>query len=228
MHAPETEYVKPFILPRYPSVMEIPALFATYRDDGLKATDGIFTKISARAGDRLIDFKKASSDVFNPQTRSQVVVIDCDSLELREFTGQVMKRLTIRGMDVWFMTCIRTVDDVFDAFNKDAEFVLAPYHFVSDREEWQDICDVSDSVMPTLFVRDGKALLNNGRYDDITYILDKLVSLGFYKNCILDIDGSVDDYTWSVIAEDYPSTVPFVDSDSVPNGFSTYIRPYLI
>jgi len=208
--------------------MEIPALFATYREGGLKATNGIFTKVSAKSGDRFEDFKKASSEVFNPQTRSQVVVIDCDSLEQREFTGQVMKHLTIRGMDVWFMTCIRTVDDVFDAFNRDAEFVLAPYHFVADRAEWQDISDVSDSMIPTLFVRQGKVLLNNGRYDDITYILDKLVSDGFYKNCVLDLDGSVDDYQWSVIADEYPSTIPFIDSDRMPEGLNTVIRPYLI
>ncbi len=208
--------------------MEIPALFATYRDGGLKATNGIFTKVSAKSGDRFVDFKEASSDVFNPQTRSQVVVIDCDSLEQREFTGQVMKRLTIRGMDVWFMTCIRTVDDVFDAFNKDAEFVLAPYHFVRDRDEWEDIGDVSDSIIPTLFIQDGKVLTNTGRLEDVTYILDKLVSDGFYKNCILDLKSTIDDYDWSVIADEFPSTIPFIDSDKIPEGISTAIRPYLI
>lgn len=157
-----------------------------------------------------------------------MVVIDCNSFAQRGFSEKVMKHLRVPGADLWFMTCINTVDDVFDAFNRDADFVFAPYHMILNEAELKDIIDVSDSVVPVVFVSKGRAVLRGRRRSDVVDVLDKLIDLGFYRNCLLDTDGSLDGYTWSIVSSDYPSTIPFVDSPSRLEGCKNVITPYLL
>ena len=209
------------------TIMEIPALFTFYEDKEIRITDGYFSSASPRRGDRVKPITYFSS-AQDTGVKPPVVIIDCNSFEVREFSEKVMKHLVIKGTPIWFMTYIETVEDVFDAFNKDAEFVFAPYHFVASDYELKDICDVSDSVIPTVFIHKGKAVLPGGKKGDVVKVLEKLVGLGFYKNCVLDTDRSLDAYTWSVIAEDYPSTIPFIDSANGPEGFENFISPYLL
>jgi hypothetical protein len=208
--------------------MEIPAFFATYKEDGMYVSDGHFTSTNLKADSRSHPFSDVVPGVINREVRQPVVVIDCNSFAQRAFSEKVMKHLRVPGADLWFMTCINTVDDVFDAFNRDADFVFAPYHMIYNEEELKDIIDVSDSVVPVVFVSKGRAVLRGRRRSDVVDVLDKLIDLGFYRNCVLDTDGSLDAYTWSVISSDYPSTMPFVDSPSRLEGFKHAITPYLL
>jgi hypothetical protein len=208
--------------------MEIPAFFTTYDDDGMHVSNGHFTPTNLRADDRAKPFSEVVPEAINREIRQPVVVMDCNSFAQRGFSEKVMKHLRIPGADVWFMTCINTVDDVFDAFNRDATFVLAPYHMIYNDYELKDIIDVSDSVVPVIFVSKGKAVIRGRRRTDVTAVLDKLVDLGYYRNCVLDTDDSVDAYTWSIIASDYPSTIPFVDNPSRLEGHKHVITPYLL
>ena len=209
------------------AIMEIPALFTFYEEKEIRITDGYFSSASPKRGNRarpISDFTSSQS----AEAKSPVVIIDCNSFEEHEFSEKVMKHLKIKGSPIWFMTYIETVEDVFDAFNKDAEFVFAPYHFIASDLELKDICDVSDSVIPTVFIHRGQAVLPGGKKGDIIKVLEKLVGFGFYKNCILDTDRSLDAYSWSVIAEDYPSSIPFMDSATRPEGLENFISPYLL
>ncbi len=206
--------------------MQVPALFSVY-DDSLHAVDGWFTSSSARYGDRRQDFAKAVSEAVG-RDGGPYLVVDCNSFEERRFSEKVMKHMSIKGSEQWLMTCINTVEDVFDAFNKDAEYVFGPYHMILDDYELKDICDVSDSFIPTVFVHNGKAVLPGGKLGDVIKTLEKLVSVGYYKNCVLDTEVSLDGYSWSVISEDYPSTIPFIDRPSDDKGFEDVITPYLM
>ncbi len=207
--------------------MEIPAFYAVYRGKGLYVTDGRFTATSVRSGTRDLGFLKTVSEGLG-RDRRPVMIIDCNSFEEGGFSEKVMKHMAIKGADQWLLTCINTVDDVFDAFNKDAEFVFAPYHMILDDDELRDICDVSDSVIPTVFVHNGKAVLPRRRTGDVLKVLEKLVSIGYYKNCVLDMEGSLDGYTWSIIREDYPSTIPMVDRSEPLEGFQATVIPQLL
>lgn len=208
--------------------MEIPVFFAEYTEEGVMATDGVFSAISPRPGPRHTDLRKAVSDSNRENQRSPAVIVDCNSFEDRTFSEKVMKHMRLPQTEMWFMTYIETVEDVFDAFNRDATYVLAPYHFIESDAELRDICDVSDSFIPVIFVHRGKAVLPGGRKADVLSVLEKLVSIGFYRNCVLDTEGGLDGYTWSVIREDYPSTVPIVDSPGHAEGFETYAVPYML
>ncbi len=208
--------------------MEIPAFFVSYEKGDIIATDGYFSSVAPKAGSRSFELRQAISECMSESERPPVVVVDCNSFENRGFSEKVMKHLRIPSTEIWFMTCIRTVDDVFDAFNKDASFVLAPYHFIESDAELRDICDVSDSFVPVISVHKSKAILPKGKSADVLSVLEKLVSIGFYRNCILDSERSLDGYSWSVIREDYPSTVPIVDRPEDAEGFQTFIAPHML
>lgn len=208
--------------------MEIPAFFASYCDGEMLASDGYFSSVGPKRGRRTYPFTEKVSECLPAIRRPPVTVIDCNSFEEREFTGDVMKNLRLQGTEIWFFTYIETVEDVFDAFNKDASLVFAPYHFIADDSELRDICNVSDSVVPVISINRGRAVAPGGRQDDALDILDKLVGIGYYRNCILDMEGSLDGRTWSVIRDDYPSTIPFMDRPGGIEGLPNVIVPYLL
>ena len=208
--------------------MEIPAFFATYRHPSMMVTDGYLTAVSPKMGKRFLPLNEMVSQGLDKNERSPVVIIDCDSFEEKEFSEKVMKHMRISGADVWFYTYIETVEDVFDAFNKDAALVLAPYHFIRSDGELMDICEVSDSVVPVVSIHKGRAIISKRKSGDVLEVLEKLVRMGFYRNFVLDSENSLDQYTWSVIAEDYPSTIPIVNDPNQVKGFQSVITPFLI
>lgn len=211
--------------------MEIPAFFATYRDGSLMAADGRFIGTVPRLGDRLVPFQEATGSREITEERGPAVVLDCDSLGSRVFRENVLKRMRVRGSDIWFMTYIETVDDVFDSFNTNAEKLLAPYHTVLDDAEWEDIHGVSDSVIPTVYIHCGQAVCRRGRLKDVCTVLDSLADMGFYKCCILDADESLSAYDWCQALQEHPSTVPFVfgpASNVQIHGFKDAIVPFRV
>ena len=203
--------------------MRIPAFFAVHKDGELMATDGRFSGHRALKGERTVSLSSAVAEGSIKECRAPAVIIDCSSLSSMSFDEQVVKHLRVKGADVWFMTFIRDADDVFDAFNTDAETLLAPYHSVASDDDWRDILDVSDSVV---FCHKGKAISRKGSLVDIGKTLDSLVSIGFYKNCVVDTDGSIPTDLWRDISEDYPSTVPL--TDYTVGLFENEIVPFLI
>lgn len=206
--------------------MEIPAFFATYRDQRMMVTDGRFSAVSPKPGNEFLPFGETVSKVVDKSHRSPALFVDCDSFQMHEFSEKVMKHMKAPGMDVWFMTYVDSVEDVFDAFNKDADLVFAPYHFIRSEAELRDICSVSDSFVPVISVHRGRAITGSRSSSDVLKVLEKLVSIGFYRNSVMDAGNSLDGYTWSVIAEDYPSTIPIVDRTGGIEGFQSTIIPY--
>lgn len=203
--------------------MDIPAVFASENRGSLVSGPGKFRgHIPFFTGDT-VPFADAVSRIRPPQ-RMPMVVVDVDSLSRRRFTEGVLKGMRVRGSDIWFMTQIETADDVFDAFNTTAEVVLAPYHTILSKADIADILDVSDSVIPAVFVSNGSAVTRSGP-GDVRSIVDDLSGIGYYKMCIVDTDSSVSEYTWSTLADRYPSTVPFVFSNRC-DGFGSRIVPF--
>ncbi len=194
----------------------------------MMVTDGYLSAVSPKMGKRFLPLNEMVSQGLDKNERSPVVIIDCDSFEEKEFSEKVMKHMRISGADVWFYTYIETVEDVFDAFNKDAALVLAPYHFIRSDGELMDICEVSDSVVPVVSIHKGRAIISKRKSGDVLEVLEKLVRMGFYRNFVLDSENSLDQYTWSVIAEDYPSTIPIVNDPNQVKGFQSVITPFLI
>ena len=189
--------------------MQVPALFAAVTGDGLVALDAWFQDTRPTASGRSEPFTEAAGRVPRSDERSPAVVVDMDSLARGTFTAGVVKDMKVRGCDIWFMTCVETVDDLFDSFNTTADMVMGPYHCVESDAELEDIHSVSDSFVPTVFVVGGRAVLRKGAIGDPSRTLSDLSEMGFYRVCLLDTDGSLTEENWRAVLDEHPSVVPF-------------------
>ncbi len=201
-----------------PRGMMIPAVFAERRDEKLLASvPDEEAVLPAREGD--VPFQEITGLLPRGDSRGTAVVADMDSLRSGEFREGVVKGMRIRGSDIWFMTCIRDADDLMDAFNTTADLVIAPMHLISGEEDAKDIVSVSDSVIPAAIASKGGVLRGDWRVAGVREALMRLESLGFYRMCVLDMDGTVTDGDWTWIADQFPSTVPFVSDPSIVEGY---------
>lgn len=206
--------------------MDIPAVFAV--DRGPEEELGV---LAVPAGSAVpsdgvaCGFREATSRIPRGDTRGAVAVIDWTSLRRRTFSEGVVKRMRVRGLDTWFMTCVSDADDLVDAFNTTADIVLGPVHLVDGDGALADILSVSDSFIPAVMVEEGMPREGDGR--DLWAELARLERVGFYRMCVIDSDGSVGDGTWEDLHDSYPSAVPFVPSspEASSAGFKDRIAP---
>lgn len=190
--------------------MDIPALFASFSDGALHSHEAWFRGTRPVVRGTSVPFGEAVAGLPRGEDRGTVAVIDLDSLSLCRFTEGVVKNMRVRGHDIWLMTWIEDADDLFDAFNTNADMVLGPLHAVSSDSDLRDILSVSDSFIPTAFVEGGR-VLGTGRREDVVDAVRRLHDIGFSRACVLDTDESVTDGEWDDVFDDMPSAVAFAD-----------------
>ena len=190
--------------------MDIPALFASFSDGALHSHEAWFRGTRPVVRGTSVPFGEAVAGLPRGEDRGTVAVIDLDSLSLYRFTEGVVKNMRVRGHDIWLMTWIEDADDLFDAFNTNANMVLGPLHAVSSDPDLRDILSVSDSFIPTAFVEGGR-VLGTKRREDAVDAVRRLHDIGFSRACVLDTDGSVSDREWDDVFDDMPSAVAFID-----------------
>lgn len=188
--------------------MDIPALFASFSDGALHSHEAWFRGTRPVVRGTSVPFGEAVTGLPRGEDRGTVAVIDLDSLSLCRFTEGVVKNMRVRGHDIWLMTWIEDADDLFDAFNTNADMVLGPLQAVSSDSDLRDILSVSDSFIPTAFVEGGR-VLGTGRREDVVDAVRRLHDIGFSRACVLDTDGSVTDGEWDDVFDDMPSAVAF-------------------
>ena len=208
--------------------MEIPALFASYRRGELVASASWFDGVTPRRTGGTVPFADAASSVPRSDERNPVVVVDSDSLGNHEFREGVVKTMKVRGSDIWLMTWIETADDLFDAFNTNAEVVMGPYHASRSDADLEDILGVSDSFVPAVFAVGGRAVGRMGKTGDLERTVSDLRRIGFGKVCVLDTDRRVSGYTWGNLSDTVPNLLPFTDRTTSAGISGTWISPLLL
>ena len=188
--------------------MDIPALFASFSNGALHSHEAWFRGTRPVVRGTSVPFGEAVAGLPRGEDRGTVAMIDLDSLSLCRFTEGVVKNMRVRGHDIWLMTWIEDADDLFDAFNTNADMVLGPLHAVSSDSDLRDILSVSDSFIPTAFVEGGR-VLGTGRREDVVDAVRRLHDIGFSRACVLDTDESVTDGEWDDVFDDMPSAVAF-------------------
>ena len=148
------------------------------------------------------------------EERGTVLIIDVKGLQRGNLNDVLLKRLRIRGMNSWFMTNIESVDDVFDAFNTDAEAVLVPTHTVRSEDEFEDILSVSDSAIPVVLVRKRNAVFIG---ENMGYLkaIRKVFSTGFATVAVFDLDDSLSEENWTYLKD---------EGDIIPCSFTGKIK----
>ena len=203
-------------------------MFAYPSKMGLTVRDSFFSDRGIAHGDRESDFQEVTRNIRG-DTRRPLMVVDAESVGSSSFGEEVLKRMRVRGADIWFMTHVEYVEDVFDAFNTVADMVFAPLHNIHDRHELEDILSVSDSFIPSVFVNNGKALDFDGRHVGLQDAIDRVSSIGCCRICVVDTDSTVSSEEWDIISDEHPALIPFVRREEFKVGFGEFrnvIRPY--
>jgi hypothetical protein len=185
--------------------MEIPAVFATFRNGDVQAGPADFANgsFSFPFGTRPI-----SDVVPRADERTPVVVTDVRGLNGRGLDDRLLMNLKIPGSDIWYMTHIRDSNDVLDSFMGNAEKVLIPYHTVRDRGVLTDTFELSDNCIPVVFTASGPAR-NKISDADIMRALDNISSIGFESMILFDTGRSVTEEKWAAIIRKHSNTIPF-------------------
>ena len=166
-------------------------------DGGLFAGKITFDGLVPRmVGDRKkVEMVKVKAGTSSEE-RGIVLIIDVKGLQRGNLDDVVLKRLKMRGRTTWFMTTIENADDLFDAFNTDAETVLVPSHTVRSEEDLEDILSVSDSAIPVILVRKRTAVLF-GEDMDYRKAAETILRMGFTAVAVIDLDDSVTEDGWN-------------------------------
>ena len=207
--------------------MDIPAVFARFADDKVTLSEGHFRRTVPVLDGGLLPLSSISG-VVDKESRNPFLVADVNSLAGRFFCEKIMKHVRVRGASMWLMTYIEDADDLFDAFNYNADMVVSPYHASESDAAMADIYDVSDSFVPAVYVHKEKAVLRKGRPGDLRGTLDRLCDIGFEKICILDTDMSMTAEEWEAVADRYPSAIPFpgwAGGSAPESGFESRVVP---
>ena len=195
--------------------MKIPILPMTSDEDNDiilgKVRFDVFTPKMVETTSKMTAVKQKSQTTEDKVT---VLVMDVKGLQRRNLNDVLLKRLRIRGTRTWFMTNIESVDDVFDAFNTDAEAVLVPVNTVRSEEEFDDILSVSDSAIPVILVRK-RCTLFIGESIDYIKAVRKVFAAGYITAAVFDLDDSLTEDNWTYLKD---------EGDIIPCSFTGKIK----
>lgn len=148
----------------------------------------------------ILDFNTIKATVPKFDNKSITAVMDVNGLQRKNFDNVFLKRLKIRKSDIWLMTNIEDVNDIFDIFNTNIKIIMVPTHTVRSVDEIEDIFNVSDSVIPVMFIRKGMCVCagNDLRYQDA---LEILTNIGFETVVAFDLDDSLTERDWKSLVK---------------------------
>jgi len=169
------------------------------------------TKVSADIHGDFREKVRGIVDEFGKGVK--IATVDVNGLGNRSMDLQTTKKIKIRKAEIWLMTFIEDVGDVFDAFYMDIDSLLIPYHTVVSESEMREIVHVSDRCIPSIFIENGQAVSRTGR-EDISTALRKTRAAGFDSAVVLDVGGSLDLRDWERILSISERAIPFVPGAS--------------
>ena len=173
-----------------------------------------------------MDYLEAiSSMTSSTENKRPVVVMDVKGLNERGMNIDLLKNLKIRGSRVMFMTYIRTVDDVLDAFNTDADSVIMPVQTVKDGYEMDCILEISDSVIPLLLVKERRTVFYRMKKEPL-WALRELEKKGFRRFIVMDTDGDLELNDWKDLSgyEVLPYSESITDEEFSSIGMNDVLR----
>ena len=178
-----------------------------------------------RVFDEMDYLEAISSMTSSAENKRPVVVMDVKGLNERGMNIDLLKNLKIRGSRVMFMTYIRTVDDVLDAFNTDADSVIMPVQTVKDGYERDCILEISDSVIPLLLIKERRTVFNRMKKEPL-WALRELEKKGFRRFIIMDTDGDLELNDWKDFSgyEVLPYSESITDEEFSSIGMNDVLR----
>jgi len=198
---------KRHIVPATCMSMEIPAIYSVFRNGEVRAAP---VRIE---GTEISFLSEPVPPAYSPEEmeeRMPVLVADVRGLGKKELDDRLLTKMKFPGSDVWFLTHIKDIEDVFDSFMGNVTKVLVPFHTTRNDIVWEEIHEVSENCFPTLFVSHGKVICRKEQTKDIGTAIGELERKGFREIVVLDTDSTLRKDDWLYLYERSPDVIPFV------------------
>ena len=132
-----------------------------------------------------VDAIDVLSRTHSSTERGDVIpILDVDSFSRRYLNPDVVKDIRVKGRRVWLISYIRSSDDVIDAMCGAFDRLCVPFHTVDSTDVLSEALELSDCILPTIFVSKGHHIGEGETSEIIATIYD----LGYHEYAIFDVD----------------------------------------
>jgi len=184
--------------------MEIPALYAVFKGGSIKTGPIVHTD-----GKMILDAKSQTPrEMFTESDeRTEVIVVDVKGLNRGNMDDNLLTEMIIPGSDIWYLTHIEDIEDVFDGFMGDVSKIMIPYHTVRNKMVLEEAYDVSDNCVPVVF---------SSEYDfnGMISCIENVFRIGYTEAVVFDIDDTVSEGDWDTLKRKFDNVIPFVRNRS--------------
>jgi hypothetical protein len=187
--------------------MEIPAIYSVLKGGEVRAAPVAISGADISFGS---DPAVPNYSVEEMDDRMPVVVVDVKGLGKGNLDDKLLTNIRFPGSDVWFLSYIYNIEDVFDCFMGNIVKALIPYHTTASNSVMKDIHDVSDDCIPVLFIARGKVICRGGQTNDIMASVEELARTGFIEIIIFDTDSTMMKEDWIRIYDRFQGIIPFI------------------
>jgi len=195
--------------------MEIPAIYSVFRGGEVRAAPVNINGADISFVSEPVPPAYSAEDL---DERMPVLVVDVKGLFKKRLDDRLLMNMRFPGSDIWFMTYIKDVEDVFDCFMGNVEKVLVPYHTIRNDVVLEEAYEVTENCIPALFVLHGKVVCGGEYAKDIGTTVGRLERIGFREIVVLDTDSTLRTDDWISLCERSSGIIPFVKSADKADG----------
>lgn len=184
------------IIPMIPTIID-----GGWRTGSLSFTDG--TPSCAGEGDvnvRMRELREARD------RKDPIMIMDVDGICDKRMGPEIIRRTKKRKMNIWLMTSITSVDDIFDAFYSGSSSLFMPLHLIPSENVLKEINTLSEECVPTLFLSNGKALGSR----DAAAAVALARRCGYRRICVMETSGTYDGNLWRWLFSTGMDVIPYV------------------
>ena len=189
--------------------MNVPALYSVLKSGEVRSAQ---VKIKGADISFISNPVPPEYSVDELDDRMPVVIADVRGLSRKNLDDRLLTDMRFPGSDIWFLTHIDDVEDVFDCFMGNVVKVLIPYHTIRNDLVMREVFEVTENCIPVLFVSSGKVICRGGEMGDITTIIAEMEKVGFTETIVFDIDSVLRREDWASLRDMFPGIIPFVRS----------------
>ena len=198
--------------------MNIPAIYSILKGGEVRSA---CVKIEGADISFLSDPVPPEYSVDELDERMPVVIVDVKGLNRKNLDDRLLTDMKFPGSDIWFLTYIEDVEDVFDCFMGNIVKVLMPYHTTRNDLVMSEVFELTENCIPALFVSSGKVICRDGEMKDISTAMAELERIGFTDIIVFDTDSMLRKDDWAALFNRSGGLIPFVRNiDATTDGLA--------
>jgi len=194
--------------------MDIPAIYSVLKSGEVRSAP---VKIDGADISFISDPVPPEYSVDELDDRMPVVIVDVKGLSRKNLDDRLLTDMRFPGSDIWFLTYIEDVEDVFDCFMGNAVKILMPYHTTRNDLVMGEAFEVTENCIPVLFISSGKVICRGGEMKDIATVIAEMEKIGFTEIIAFDTDSMLRKDDWASLHDMFSGIIPFVRSISAAN-----------